>query len=266
MAGRSRLSPVGAPTRGTTNPNRLRRVDRWIASAPPTTRLLRAGGSPLVVDLGYGASPVTTVELARWLRRVRPDVRVLGLELDPERVAAALPAASPPSLDFRRGGFELAGTRPVLVRAFNVLRQYAEDEVAGAWSLVLDSMAPGGLLVEGTCDEIGRLSTWVLVSAAGPVSLTLSLRLAGLDRPSTIAERLPKALIHRNVPGERVHALLSALDTCWATAAPHQAFGVRSRWLETVRLLVARGWPVLGPPSRIRLGELTVPWASVAPA
>lgn len=266
MAHRSKLSPVGAPTRGTTNPNRLRRVDRWIASAPATTRVLRAAADPLVVDLGYGASPVTTVELARWLRRVRPDVRVLGLELDPARVAFAQPAASPPLLDFRRGGFELAGTRPVLVRAFNVLRQYAEDEVAGAWGLVLDSMAPGGLLVEGTCDEIGRLSTWVLVTASGPVSLTLSMRLAGLDRPSTIAERLPKTLIHRNVPGERVHDLLAALDVCWATAAPHQAFGVRSRWLETVRLLAARGWPVSGPPSRIRLGELTVPWAAVAPA
>lgn len=266
MAHRSKLSPVGAPTRGTTNPNRLRRVDRWIASAPSTSRLLRAADSPLVVDLGYGASPVTTVELARWVRRVRPDARVLGLELDPARVAFAQPAASPPLLDFRRGGFELAGTRPVLVRAFNVLRQYAEDEVAGAWTLMLDSMAPGGLLVEGTCDEIGRLSTWVLVAASGPVSLTLSMRLAGLDRPSTIAERLPKALIHRNVPGERVHALLSELDACWAAAAPHQAFGVRSRWLDTVRLLAARGWPVSGPPSRIRLGELTVPWAAVAPA
>jgi hypothetical protein len=181
-------------------------------------------------------------------------------------VAAALPAASPPLLDFRRGGFELAGTRPVLVRAFNVLRQYAEDEVPGAWGLMLDSMPASGLLVEGTCDEIGRLSTWVLVSRAGPISLTLSMRLAGLDRPSTVAERLPKALIHRNVPGERVHSLLAGLDACWATAAPHQAFGVRSRWLETVRLLAARGWPVLGPPSRIRLGELTVPWSAVAPA
>ncbi|KDN19769.1 hypothetical protein [Amycolatopsis rifamycinica] len=266
MARASKLTPVGAPTRGTTNPNRLRRVDRWIASSPRTSRLLRAADSPLVVDLGYGASPVTTIELARRLRGVRPDVRVLGLELDPARVAAALPAASPPLLDFRRGGFELAGTRPVLVRAFNVLRQYSEDEVAGAWGLVLDSMPAEGLLVEGTCDEIGRLSSWVLVARSGPVSLTLSMRLAGLDRPSTVAERLPKVLIHRNVPGERVHDLLATLDACWATAAPHQAFGVRSRWLETVRLLVARGRPVLGPPSRIRLGELTVPWSSVAPA
>jgi len=256
---------VGAPTRGTTNPNRLRRVDRWLASDPAVTRLLRGADRPLVVDLGYGASPVTTVELARWLGRVRPDVRVLGLELDPERVAAARPAADPPRLDFRRGGFELAGTRPVLVRAFNVLRQYAEDEVPGAWQLMLDAMPPEGLLVEGTCDEIGRLSSWVLAGAAGPVSLTLSVRLAELDRPSTVAERLPKILIHRNVPGERVHTLMSTLDECWAAAAPHRSFGVRARWRTAVGLLAGRGWPISGNPRRWRLGELTVPWESVAP-
>ncbi|SEP41201.1 SAM-dependent methyltransferase [Amycolatopsis saalfeldensis] len=265
MAGRARLNPVGAPTRGTTNPNRLRRVDRWLAGDAAVTRLLRRAADPLVVDLGYGASPVTTVELARWLRRVRADVRVLGLELDPERVACARPAADPPRLDFRRGGFELAGTRPILVRAFNVLRQYAEHEVPGAWALMLANMPADGLLVEGTCDEIGRLSTWVTVAAGGPVSLTLSMRLADLDRPSTVAERLPKVLIHRNVPGERIHDLLSTMDSCWAAAAPQRSFGVRARWTETVRRLTARGWPPLGRPDPPRLGELTVPWAAVAP-
>ncbi|RSM65875.1 SAM-dependent methyltransferase [Amycolatopsis sp. WAC 01376] len=264
MAGRA-LKPVGAPTRGTTNPNRLRRVDRWLASDPGVTRLLRRADEPLVVDLGYGASPVTTVEMARWLRTVRRDVRVLGLELDAERVAVAQSAVDRPWLDFRRGGFELAGTRPVLVRAFNVLRQYDEAEVPGAWSLMLDAMTPGGLLVEGTCDEIGRLSTWIAVGADGPRTLTLSVHLASLERPSTVAERLPKILIHRNVPGERVHELLSTLDVCWATAAPHQNFGVRARWAHAVHLLTARGWPVLNRPSRWRLGELTVPWSSVAP-
>ncbi|WP_221459640.1 class I SAM-dependent methyltransferase [Amycolatopsis jiangsuensis] len=243
----------------------MRRVDRWLAADPAVTRLLRRSESPLVVDLGYGASPVTTVELARWLARVRGDVRVLGLELDPERVALARTAADPPRLDFRRGGFELAGTRPVLVRAFNVLRQYAEHEVEGAWRLMLDAMPAGGLLVEGTCDEIGRLVTWVTVAAGGPVSLTLSLRLAELDRPSTVAERLPKILIHRNVPGERIHALLTTLDACWATAAPQRAFGARARWATAVAMLPGRGWPVLGRPDRRRAGELTVPWESVAP-
>ncbi len=228
--------------------------------------LLRHAADPLVVDLGYGASGVTTVELAHRLRAVHPRVRVLGLELDPERVAAARPLAEPPWLDFRQGGFELAGTAPIVVRAFNVLRQYAEEDVAGAWKLILGQVAPGGLLVEGTCDEIGRLSSWITLSADGPLSLTVSYHLRTLDRPSTVAERLPKSLIHHNVPGEPVHEFLSLLDSYWLAAAPHQAFGVRFRWLRMVEQVRARGWPVLDGPRRWRLGELTVPWHTVAPA
>ncbi|WP_024876474.1 methylase [Saccharomonospora piscinae] len=255
--------PVGSPTRGTTNPNRLRRIDRWLVSEPLVRRALRAADDPLVVDLGYGASPVTTVELARRLAPVRPGVRVLGLELDADRVAAGRAVAEPPRLDFRRGGFELAGTRPVLVRAFNVLRQYDEADVAPSWAAMLSGLAPGGVLVEGTCDEIGRLCAWVTLTAEGPRTLTLSCRTATLDRPSALAARLPKALIHRNVDGEPVHALLAALDTCWDTAAPYAVFGPRARWTEAVRLLAARGWPVLGGRRRWRLGELTVPWHTV---
>ncbi|MFF5986100.1 class I SAM-dependent methyltransferase [Prauserella flavalba] len=257
---------IGAPTRGTTNPNRLRRIDRWLTADAGVARALAGAAAPLVVDLGYGASPVTTVELARRLGAAFPCVRVLGLELDPERVAAGAPAADPPRLDFRRGGFELAGTRPVLVRAFNVLRQYAEQDVAPSWEAMLSGIAPGGLLVEGTCDEVGRLCSWVTVSHEGPRTLTLSCKVDALDRPSTVAERLPKALIHRNVPGEHVHEFLSTLDSCWDTAAPFGAFGARARWTESVRLLRERGWPVLGRRDRWRLGELTVPWSSVAPA
>ena len=77
--------PVGQITRGTTGTNRLRRVDRWIARQPA----LRRASDPLVVDLGYGASGVTALELHARLARVRPDVEVLGLEIDPARVARA---------------------------------------------------------------------------------------------------------------------------------------------------------------------------------
>src|SRR3712207_6857817 len=40
--------------------------------------------------------------------------------------------SEPPALTFARGGFELGGLRPALVRAMNVLRQYEESEVDGA--------------------------------------------------------------------------------------------------------------------------------------
>src|SRR4051794_19767824 len=85
--------PAGVITRGTTNSNRLRRVDRWLTGVHG--RLLRGAADPLVVDLGYGASPVTTVELLRRLRTVRADVRVVGFEIDPERVSAPLPPPGP---------------------------------------------------------------------------------------------------------------------------------------------------------------------------
>jgi hypothetical protein len=257
-AGRARA--LGLPTRGTTNPNRLRRMDNWIVAELGTA--LRAAADPLVVDLGYGASPVTAIELAGRLRRARPDVRVVGLEIDPERVAAAQPAANPPWLTFARGGFEFAGLRPALVRAANVLRQYDEDAAASAWSVMRAGLGPGGLIVEGTCDELGRLGGWVLLDAAGPVSLTLACRLETLERPGELAERLPKALIHRNVPGESVHALLRELDAAWAAAAPLAPFGPRQRWIAACAAL-ATGWPVRR--ARARFGELTVDWAAVAP-
>ncbi|ACU40560.1 methylase [Actinosynnema mirum] len=251
---------MGLPTRGTTNPNRLRRVDRWVLSAHRDLLV----GSPLVVDLGYGATPITTVEMAARLRKACPDVRVLGLELDVERVEAGKAVADPPGLDFRRGGFELAGARPVLLRAFNVLRQYTEEQAVEAWGTMLGRLAPGGVLVEGTCDEVGRRCTWVSLTAEGPQTFTLSCLPADLDTPGDLAERLPKALIHRNVPGERVHALLAELDACWATSAPFAPFGPRARWVESVRLLATR-WPVLDDRKRWRLGEVTVPWESVRP-
>jgi SAM-dependent methyltransferase len=258
--------PVGTITRGTTHPNRLRRVDRWIAHT--LARDLRAAADPLVVDLGYGAAHWTPLDLRDRLRAVRPDVEVVGIEIDPARVAAAEPYADA-TLSFRRGGFELPvdGRRPVVVRAFNVLRQYDEGEVLAAWAAMTSRLAPGGSLVEGTCDELGRHAWFVRLpaGAAEPTTLTLSTRLAGLERPGALAERLPKALIHRNTPGEPVHALLVALDRAWASAAPQGAFGVRQRWLAAVAAVRDAGVPVLDPPSRWRLGELTVPWSVVAP-
>jgi hypothetical protein len=258
--------PVGTITRGTTNPNRLRRVDRWLAG-PQAWRLRRAAGMPVVVDLGYGASPVTAVELHDRLRRVRPNVQVVGVEIDPARVSQAK-SFERDGLSFRQGGFEVpldGGRQATVVRAFNVLRQYDETEVAAAWATVQGRLTPDGLLVDGTCDELGRRSTWVAVDRSGPVSLTLSWRLRGLARPSSIAERLPKALIHRNVAGEPVEAWLQALDRSWSHAAQHASFGVRQRFLAAATALREDGWPLLDGPARWRLGEITVAWSAVAP-
>jgi hypothetical protein len=259
-AGRARA--LGLPTRGTTNANRLRRVDRWLLATQVPR--LRDASRPLVVDLGYGASAVTTLELVARLAPEVAGLEVVGLEIDPARVAAVEADRDPPRVDFRQGGFELAGLRPVLVRAFNVLRQYDEQSAARAWDTMRAALGPGGLVVEGTCDEWGRRAAWVALDADGPLTLTLSARVADLRTPSELAERLPKALIHRNVPGQPVHDFLRAFDAAWAAAAGLSAFGPRQRWTAAVEAMAQQGWPFVGSSRRWRHGEVTVRWSAVA--
>jgi SAM-dependent methyltransferase len=255
--------PIGSITRGTTGTNRLRRIDRWIA----TLAVLRRSADPLVVDLGYGASATTSLELHHRLSKVRSDVEIIGVEIDPARVKLASLSAKP-GVSFRLGGFEVplpAGRKATVIRALNVLRQYDESLVLENWHRCVDRLQPGGVLVEGTCNEVGRVASWVDVTARGPQSFTISLRLDELDRPSIVAERLPKVLIHRNVPGERVHALLVALDKHWQHNAALSTYAPSQRFIATVAALRAEGWPVLGNKSRWRLGEVTVAWHAVEP-
>jgi len=252
--------PAGRITRGTTGINRLRRIDRWMAADPRIRQVLTAAARPLAVDLGYGGRPDTAVEMAARLRTVVPDLDLVGLEIDPERIVAPRGGVR-----FALGGFELAGLRPHLVRAFNVLRQYDEHEVPGAWTQILAGLAPGGLLVEGTCDEIGRRACWILLDAHGPRELTLCWSPAHSERPSDLAPRLPKALIHRNVPGEPIHELLSAADRCWDMAAGHEPFGPRARWRVAAELLAESGVPLAHHRGRQVDNLLTVPWQYVRP-
>jgi tRNA G46 methylase TrmB len=124
--------PVGQPTRGKTASNRLRRVDNFILLYEPSL-LTRTDGlfaDSVFVDLGYGFDARTTLESASRFRRLNPDLRVLGVEIDKDRVEAALPYADEKTI-FRLGGFNLPlqeSEHVRLIRAFNVWRQYEEKD------------------------------------------------------------------------------------------------------------------------------------------
>lgn len=262
----SQDGPVGVPTRGTTGFNRLRKADRWLAHHPAVRVAFDAASSsgrrPLAVDVGYGASHTTTVEWAGWLRRVDPKVRVLGLEIEPSRV---LPPRD--GVEFALGGFELAGHRAELVRAFNVLRQYDVSEVLAAWQMMIAGLSPGGQIIEGTCDEVGRRAAWVLLDESGPQTLTLAWDPADVDKPSDVAERLPKALIHENTEGHKIFALLQAADAAWDRAAGYAPYGPRVRW-RFARADLLSQLPAelakLNPRRRMQDNLLTVPWELVS--
>ena len=269
--------PEGQPTRGKTAPARLRRVDRFVALYADS--LLRRedaeSAGALVVDLGFGAEAVTTLEMARTVRRLNPALRVLGVEIDPLRVAAALPFADAQT-EFRLGGFNLPlreeapGRRETvrLIRAFNVLRQYDESAVAGAWARLATYLLPGGLLVEGTSDPSGRLWVANLLRRVDPGSaqeaplqheaLVFSMgRRAAFD-PAAFQPVLPKNLIHHVLPGAPIHEFLLAWKQAAAVTAPLRVWGERQWFTGAAEHLARQGWRVELRRRWLRSGYLVV--------
>ena len=172
--------PQGQPTRGKTASNRLRRVDNFILLYEPTllTRTDSLFADSMFVDLGYGFDARTTLESAERFRRVNPNLKILGVEIDKERVEAALPFADEKTF-FRLGGFNLPlkeDEHVRLIRAFNVLRQYDEKDFVPAYETLAHHVLPGGLMIEGTsnpfgsiwCANVARRSNVILSEAKNP--------------------------------------------------------------------------------------------------
>lgn len=260
-----RHAPQGQPTRGKTALNRLRQIDTFVALAYPH---VLTSGSPLVIDVGYGAQAWTALEMyERWLP-LNPRLRLLGLEIDPERVAAAQPYARPPTLTFALGGFNvtdaLRGESARLIRAYNVLRQYDEGAVSGALMLLSRGLERGGLLIEGTSTPSGRMVAFDVYrqTASPPASelaheaLVLGTNFRDLIAPNDFQTILPKRLIHH-----MRDAALSDFFAAWARAAATvRGMGVRNErgvWVAAGQRLRAQFSYSIDPrPRLLRRGYL----------
>jgi hypothetical protein len=242
--------PEGVVTRGKTAPNRLRRADNFVALYDPSL-IKRTDGDfahALFVDLGYGAEATTTLESAERLRRLNPHLRILGVEIDKERVEAALPFADEMTF-FRLGGFNLPllpGETVRLIRAFNVLRQYEEAEFAPAYERLAPYVLPGGLMIEGTSDPYGRI--WVAnvvrkLSSGGwdfeALVFSTNFR-SGFD-PSQFQAVLPKNYIHHVVPGETIFDFFEAWKRSAAETISAKAWGTRQWFNSAAEALRAKG-------------------------
>jgi len=252
------MRPLGQPTRGKTAPNRLRKTDVFLALAYPEFIRHLPG---VYVDLGYGAYPITSVETLTRLSRLKPDLLVVGVEIDPERVAAALPDARQ-GLTFRLGGFNLPlapGERAAVVRAFNVLRQYAEAEVAAALAALEAGMALDGLLIEGTSSPTGQLMTFNLYQKTPEGLTSRGLVLApGLCQdfaPRQLQTVLPKNYIHHAVPDGPIDVFFAAWARAWSSARAH-GNDLRQVFTAAARRLRADGYALDTRPALLRRGFL----------
>ncbi len=191
--------PQGQPTRGKTAFNRLRQIDVYSAL---TLASLFVGGSPLIVDVGYGAYPWTTLEMRARLLPINPRLRVLGVEIDPERVAVAQPYVEA-GVDFRLGGFNvldvLGDERARLIRCYNVLRQYDESAVPLALAEMSRALEPNGVLIEGTSNPSGRWVAFDVYRMRGELrheALVFGTNFRAPVEAVDFQAILPKRLIH----------------------------------------------------------------------
>jgi hypothetical protein len=199
---------IGTETRGKTTQNRLRRVDNFVTMYCYD---LIMSDKHLYVDIGYGHTPITTLESAKRFRRYNSQLSILGIEIDNKRVREAQQFANSITY-FRQGGFNLplqtnsiTGEKETvnLIRAFNVLRQYdLESDCHDSHVIMCNHLNINGLLIEGTSDPFGRI--WVANIIRKQIDQSLLIEALvfstnfrdGFHIPS-FQQVLPKNFIHR---------------------------------------------------------------------
>jgi hypothetical protein len=245
--------PLGVITRGKTADNRLRRVDNFVLLYDSALLTRRDGefSDALFVDLGYGFDPRTTLESAARFRKINPDLRILGVEIDKERVEAAQPFADARTF-FRLGGFNLPlekNERVRLIRAFNVLRQYEEKDFTPAYQTLAPYILAGGLMIEGTSNPHGSIwvanaarkmenGSWKMEALVFSTNFHLGFE---VEEFQTI---LPKNYIHRMTPSEEIHDFFEAWKRAAAEASHVKTFGLKQWFAASAENLAQKGYKI----------------------
>lgn len=237
--------PLGTITRGKTTRNRLRQTDHFILLYDRSLISSSSGG--VVVDLGYGFEAVTTLEMAERFAKVNPALKVVGVEIDPERVENAKPFETE-LICFRRGGFNvplMVGESIRYTRAFNVLRQYTESEVESAWNEMLIGMDDGGILLEGTSTPSGGIWVANVLRARSGVCVKEGLVFySNFNQPLDLNDFkavLPKNYIHRMLPGERINAFFELWQTALNNTIGEKSWGSQAWFRASVMDLYRLG-------------------------
>lgn len=259
--------PIGLLTRGKTATNRLRRVDNFILLYEPSllTRSDDLFADSMFVDLGYGFDPRTTLESATRFRKVNPNLKILGVEIDKERVEAAQPFADEKTF-FRLGGFNLPlqpHEHVRLIRAFNVLRQYEEKDFMSAYEKLAEYVLPDGLMIEGTSNPFGSIWVANVVRRVESNGLPSVWRIGGLEIRDWRLEALvfstnfrlgfeaqefqtilPKNLIHHVLKGEIIFDFFQDWIQAVKETSSAKTYGFKQWFMASAEKLAQRGYKI----------------------
>ena len=214
--------------RAKTRPGRLAALDR-VLLARERTLLTRRGGPfahAVVVDVGLGAMPWTTLELASTLHAaVDPDLQVVGLDVQPDVVQRACDLArdlarsgASPGARFEVADLALPGLVARVVRVLNVLRDYAPADIPAAHARLGAMLIHGGVLLEGSCGPEGEVGVVHSMRRHGDQLVREALWLwtdgSRGSAPILFRDRLPRDLRRSVVPdhplGRLMHEWMAA--------------------------------------------------------
>jgi len=218
--------------RARTRSGRLASLDRYLVAREGSLLVDPAHGMSPVVDVGFGDSPITTLQLAEAVRASAPGLQVIGYEIDPGRAAHAAARNADALTVFRHGGFQQvaqASPKARVIRVMNVLRSYPSEAVTPIRHLLGAGLVEGGLLIEGTSDTEGHvLTAWLLRRRGESIHAEGLLLFTDFERgfnPWLFRDYLPRDLRRSIPPGTALHEWLSAWERHWAQA---RAAGVRA--------------------------------------
>jgi hypothetical protein len=209
---------IGQKTRGLTCENRLRQTDVFICMEYDW--LIRKENA-IFIDLGFGRYPTTTIETHRRLSAINQKAKVIGVEIDTERLLEAK-RYEQPNVEFRLGGFNLPLKKDefsTIIRCYNVLRQYPEEEFESAIKTMCHYLTKDGVILEGTSDQFGRLTAFNIFGRSNDDIVKHGL-VFGTNfnlpfHPRDFQSVLPRNFIQHVVQGEWIHQFFDDWTACF---------------------------------------------------
>lgn len=253
---------IGQKTKGLTCENRLRQTDIFICME---YEWLIKKEDAIFVDLGFGRYPTTTIETYKRLSIINPNIRVIGVEIDTERLLEAK-RYEQPNVEFKLGGFNLPLKKDefaTIIRCYNVLRQYPEGDFKPSIKTLCHYITDDGIIIEGTSDQYGRLTAFNIFGRSGDDivkhGLAFGTNFNSAFYPRDFQSVLPKNYIQHITPGEWIYQFFDDWTASYYRAMSLKIPSERQLFYETAIILHNEyGYNIVKSKRLLRRGFLIV--------
>lgn len=253
---------VGQKTKGLTCENRLRQTDTFICIE---YNWLIKKKNAVFIDIGFGEYPITTIETYRRLSTINPTIKVIGVEIDKERLLKAK-RYEQPNVEFKLGGFNLPLREDEfanIVRCYNVLRQYPEEEFESSIKTLCHYITDDGIILEGTSDQYGRLTSFNMFGRSGDnikrFGLGFGTNFNSAFHPRDFQSVLPRNYIQHITTGEWIHQFFDNWSSSFYKALSLKIPSERHLFYETAIILHKEyGYNIVQSKKLLRRGFLVI--------